>query len=170
MTISMYQASVPPLIHSLNNLAAILEKGAAHAEAKNIDPSVLIGSRLYPDMFPLSCQVQFASDIARRGAARLAGLEPPSIEDNETTFSELIARLQKTTSYLETLKPDVINGSEEKSISLPMGKDTMTFAGMPFLLYFVLPNVYFHVTTAYDILRHCGVELGKLDFLGKPES
>ena len=170
MTISMYQASVPVLIRLLNNLAAILEKGAAHAEAKNIDPSVLIGSRLYPDMFPLSCQVQFASDIARRGAARLAGLEPPSIEDNETTFQELIARLQKTTSYLETLKPDVIDGSEEKSISLPVGKDTMTFEGMPFLLYFVLPNVYFHVTTAYDILRHCGVELGKMDFLGKPES
>ncbi|MEL6461390.1 MAG: DUF1993 domain-containing protein [Cyanobacteria bacterium J06621_15] len=170
MTISMYQASVPVLIRSLNNLAAILEKGAAHAEAKNIDPSVLINSRLYPDMFPLTKQVQIASDIARRGAARLADSEAPSIEDNETTFSELIARIQKTTSYLETLKPDVIDGSEEKSITLPVGKDTMTFTGMPFLLYFVLPNVYFHVTTAYDILRHCGVELGKMDFLGKPES
>ncbi|BAY85450.1 hypothetical protein NIES267_49500 [Calothrix parasitica NIES-267] len=170
MTISMYQASVPPLIHSLNNLVTILEKGAAHAEAKNIDPSVLINSRLYPDMFPLSRQVQIASDIARRGAARLAESEPPNIEDNETTFSELIARLQKTTSYLETLTPNLIDGSEEKSISLPVGKDTMTLEGMPFLLYFVLPNVYFHVTTAYDILRHCGVELGKLDFLGKPQS
>ncbi|MEL7245131.1 MAG: DUF1993 domain-containing protein [Cyanobacteria bacterium J06573_2] len=170
MTISMYQASVPVLIRSLNNLAAILEKGAAHAEAKNIDPSVLLGSRLYPDMFPLTKQVQIASDIARRGAARLADSEAPSIEDNETTFSELIARIQKTTSYLETLKPDVIDGSEEKSITLPVGKDTMTFTGMPFLLYFVMPNVYFHVTTAYDILRHCGVELGKMDFLGKPES
>ena len=170
MTISMYQACVPPLIHSLNNLAAILQKGAAHAEAKKIDPSVLINSRLYPDMFPLVKQVQIASDIARRGAARLAGSEAPNIEDNETTFPELIARLQKTTSYLETLTPDVIDGSEEKSISLPVGKDTMTFEGMPFLLYFVLPNVYFHVTTAYDILRHCGVELGKMDFLGKPES
>ncbi|MEO0841287.1 MAG: DUF1993 domain-containing protein [Cyanobacteria bacterium J06643_5] len=170
MTISMYQASVPVLIRSLNNLAAILEKGAAHAEAKNIDPSVLINSRLYPDMFPLTKQVQIASDIARRGAARLADSEAPSIEDNETTFSELIARIQKTTSYLETLKPDVIDGSEEKSITLPVGKDTMTFTGMPFLLYFVMPNVYFHVTTAYDILRHCGVELGKIDFLGKPES
>jgi hypothetical protein len=169
MTISMYQASVPSLIRSLNNLAAILEKGAAHAEAKNIDPSVLISSRLYPDMFPLGRQVQIASDVARRGAARLAGSEAPSIEDNETTFPELIARLQKTTSYLETLTPDLIDGSEEKSISLPVGKETMTFKGMPYLLYFVLPNVYFHVTTAYDILRHCGVELGKIDFLGKPE-
>lgn len=170
MTISMYQASVPSLICSLNNLAAILEKGAAHAEAKNIDPSVLIGSRLYPDMLPLYKQVQIASDIARRGAARLAESEAPAIEDNETTFRELITRLQKTTSYLETLTPNLIDGSEEKSISLPVGKETMTFKGMPYLLYFVLPNVYFHVTTAYDILRHCGVELGKIDFLGKPES
>lgn len=170
MTISMYQASVPSLVRSLNNLAAILEKGAAHAEAKKIDPSVLINSRLYPDMFPLVKQVQIASDIARRSAARLAESEAPSIEDNETTFPELIARLQKTTSYLETLTPNLIDGSEEKSISLPVGKDTMTFEGMPYLLYFVLPNVYFHVTTAYDILRHCGVELGKIDFLGKPES
>lgn len=169
MTISMYQASVPPLVRSLNNLAAILEKGAAHAEAKKIDPSVLIGSRLYPDMFPLSKQVQIASDVARRGAARLAGLEAPKMEDNETTFPELIARVQNTTSYLETLTSDVIDGSEEKSISLPVGEQTMTFKGMPYLLYFVLPNVYFHVTTAYDILRHCGVELGKMDFLGKPE-
>ncbi len=169
MTISMYQASVPPLVRSLTNLAAILEKGAAHAEAKKIDPSVLIGTRLYPDMFPLSRQVQIASDVARRGAARLAGLEAPKMEDNETTFPQLIARLVNTTSYLETLTPDVIDGSEEKSISLPVGEQTMTFKGMPYLLYFVLPNVYFHVTTAYDILRHCGVELGKIDFLGKPE-
>jgi len=169
MTISMYQACVPPLVRSLTNLAAILEKGAAHAEAKKIDPSVLIGTRLYPDMFPLSRQVQIASDVARRGAARLAGLEAPKMEDNETTFPQLIARLVNTTSYLETLTPDVIDGSEEKSISLPVGEQTMTFKGMPYLLYFVLPNVYFHVTTAYDILRHCGVELGKIDFLGKPE-
>jgi uncharacterized protein len=167
MTISMYQASVPSLIRSLNNLAAILEKGAAHAEAKKIDPAVLIGSRLYPDMFSLGRQVQIASDIARRGAARLAGLEAPKIEDNETTFPELIARLQKTTSYLETLTPNLIDGTEEKSISLPVGKDTMTFEGMSYLLYFILPNVYFHVTTAYNILRHSGVEVGKIDFLGK---
>jgi uncharacterized protein len=167
MTISMYQASVPSLIRSLNNLAAILEKGAAHAEAKKIDPAVLIGSRLYPDMFSLGRQVQIASDIARRGAARLAGLEAPKMEDNETTFPELIARLQKTTSYLETLTPNLIDGTEEKSISLPVGKDTMTFEGMSYLLYFILPNVYFHVTTAYNILRHSGVEVGKIDFLGK---
>lgn len=169
MTISMYQASVPSLIRSLNNLAGILEKGAAHAEAKKIDPTVLISNRLYPDMFPLGRQVQIASDVARRGAARLAGLEAPKMEDNETTFPELIARLKKTTSYLESLTPDLIDGSEEKSISLPVGTDTMTFKGISYLLYFILPNVYFHVTTAYDILRHCGVEVGKGDFLGKPE-
>lgn len=168
MTITMYQASIPSLIRSLNNLAAILEKGLAHAEAKKIDPAVLVNSRLYPDMFPLGRQVQIASDIARKGAARLAGLEAPNLEDNETTFLELIARLGQTTAYLETLTPEQIDGSEEKSITLPVGKDTMTFEGLPFLLSFVLPNVYFHVTTAYDILRHCGVDLGKLDYLGRP--
>lgn len=168
MTISMYQASVPALIRSLNNLAAILEKGAAHAEAKKIDPAVLINSRLYPDMFPLGRQVQIASDIARRGAARLAGLEAPKLEDDETTFAQLIDRLHKVIAYLETLTAEQIDGSEEKLITLPVGKDTMTFEGLSYLLYFILPNVYFHVTTAYDILRHCGVELGKGDYLGKP--
>ncbi len=168
MTISMYQASVPSLMRSLNNLVSILEKGAAHAEVKKIDPAVLINSRLYPDMFPLMQQVQIASDIARRGAARLAGLEAPKVEDDETTFPQLIARLEKTTAYLETLTPDQIDGSEEKSITLPVGKEIMTFEGLPYLLYFILPNVYFHVTTTYDILRHCGVELGKADYLGKP--
>ncbi len=168
MTISMYQASVPPLIRSLNNLVAILEKAAAHAEAQKIDPAVLINSRLYPDMLPLSKQIQIAADVAKKGVARLAGLEAPVFEDNETTFSELISRLQKTTAYLETFTPEQIDGSEEKSISLPVRQETMIFQGLPFLLYFVLPNVYFHVTTAYGILRHSGVELGKMDYLGNP--
>ena len=168
MTISMYQASVPSLIRSLNNLIAILEKSATDAQSRKIDPAVLINSRLYPDMLPLVKQVQIASDIARRGAARLAGLEAPAMEDHETTFPELIDRLKKTNAYLATLTPAQIDGSESKSISLPMGKETMHFEGLPYLLYFILPNVYFHVTTAYDILRHCGVKLGKLDFLGKP--
>ncbi len=169
MLISMYHAAVPPLMRSLTNLVVILEKGAAHAEAKKIDPAVLINSRLYPDMFPLVRQVQIASDVARKGAARLAGLEAPKVEDNETTFSELIDRLRNTIAYLKTLTPEQIDGSEETSISLPVGDHTMTFQGLPYLLYFVQPNVYFHVTTAYNILRHSGVELGKLDFLGKPE-
>jgi uncharacterized protein len=168
MTISMYQASLPGLIRSLGNLAAILEKADAHATAKKIDPTVLINSRLSPDMLPLSKQVQISSDVARRGVARLAGVEAPSMEDNETTFPELIARLQKTIDYLHQFTPAQIDGSEEKEITLPVGKETMQFAGMPYLLYFILPNVYFHVTTAYGILRHSGVELGKADFLGKP--
>jgi hypothetical protein len=168
MNISMYQAAVPPLIRSLNNLITILEKGAAHAEAQKIDPSVLINTRLYPDMFPLGRQVQIAADVARKGAARLAGLEAPPIEDNETTFAELITRLKNTIAYLKTFEPTQIDGSEEKLISLPLRDRTIDFDGLSYLLYFVQPNVYFHVTTTYNILRHCGVALGKLDFLGKP--
>ena len=166
MTLSMYQAAIPPINRSLNSLVGILEKGAAHAEAKKIEPSVLLGTRLYPDMFPLTRQVQFASDVARRGAARLAGIEAPSVEDNETTFPELIARLQGTIAYLKALAPEQIDGTEAKPIELPVGGETMTFDGQTFLLAFVLPNIYFHVTTAYDILRHCGVEVGKRDYLG----
>lgn len=168
MTISMYQASVPVVIRTLNNLVGILEKGAKYAESKKIDPSVLVNSRLFPDMFPLSRQVQIASDIAKRGVAQLAGMEAPKFEDNETTFAELIDRIQKTLSYLDTFKPEQVDGSEERTITLQMPNNTLSFQGMPFLLYFVLPNVYFHVTTSYDILRHCGVELGKLDYLGQP--
>ncbi len=166
MTVSMYQAGILPMIRSLNNLIGILEKGATHAEAKKIDPEVLIGSRLYPDMFPLSRQVQIASDISRRGAAKLAGVEVPVMEDNETSFPELIDRLKQTVAYLETLSPEQIDGTEDKTIELEMRGNTLTFEGQPFLLYFVLPNVYFHVTTTYDILRHCGVEIGKGDYLG----
>lgn len=168
MTLSMYQASVSPLVRSLSNLAAILEKAADHTESKKIDPAVLINSRLYPDMFALAKQVQIASDVARRGVARLAGAEAPKIEDDETTFAQLITRLQNTTAYLKTFTAEQIDGSEEKSISLPMGAETLVLQGQPYLLSFVLPNVYFHVTTAYNILRHSGVELGKIDFLGKP--
>ncbi|QFS51429.1 DUF1993 domain-containing protein [Nostoc sphaeroides] len=166
MTISMYQASIPVSIRALNNLVNILEKGAAYAETKKIDPNVLINSRLSPDMLPLSKQVQIASDIVNRGAARLAGVEAPTFEDNETTFGQLIDRIHKTISQLNTFKPEQIDGSEEKEITLQMRDNTASFQGMPYLLYFVLPNLYFHVTTAYDILRHCGVELGKQDFLG----
>ncbi|NMF61136.1 DUF1993 domain-containing protein [Pseudanabaena yagii] len=168
MTISMYQVAVPSLVRSLNNLIAILEKASAHAEAKKIDPAVLIASRLFPDMLPFNRQVHIASDIARRGIARLAGVEAPVIEDNETTFAELGDRLRSVVKYIESFTPEQIDGSEEKVITLPVGKETMTFAGQDYLLFFILPNVYFHVTTAYDILRHCGVEIGKRDFLGAP--
>jgi len=168
MSISMYSASVPSLIRSLSNLTTILEKGATYAETKKIDPTILIHTRLYPDMFPLGRQVQIASDVARKGVARLAGLEAPPIEDNETTFAELIARLQDTQDYLKIFTPEQIDGTEQKLIALPLRDRTVNFEGMTYLLYFILPNVYFHVTTSYAILRHCGVELGKLDFLGKP--
>jgi uncharacterized protein len=168
MTISMYHASVPPLKRSLQNLIGILEKAEASAIARKIDPAVLIASRLYPDMLPLSKQIQIASDVTRRGMARLASIEAPAEADAETTFPEFVARLQRTIAFLEALTPDQIDGTETKAISLPMGPTTMEFEGMAYLLGFILPNVYFHVTTAYNILRHNGVEIGKGDFLGKP--
>ncbi len=167
MTISMYQASVPVFTRMLNNLATILEKAAAHAEAKKIDPAVFINARLYPDMLPLARQIMIASDTAKGGAARLAGVEPPSYEDNETSFPELIERLRKTIAYLNTLKPGQIDGSEKKTITLKTRNDTLTFEGMTFLLNRALPNLYFHVSTAYAILRHNGVDIGKKDYLGK---
>ena len=168
MKISMYQASVPVFVRALNNLAAILEKAAAHAEARKIDPAVLINARLYPDMLPLLKQVQIASDSAKGGVARLAGGEPPKYEDNEASIAELIARLRKTVAYLESVKPEQVDGSEDKTVSWKTQTTTRTMQGMPYLLNHVTPNVYFHVTTAYDILRHCGLEIGKQDFLGKP--
>lgn len=168
MSLSMYQASIPVLTRALKNLDAILAKGAAHAEARKIDPAVLIGSRLYPDMFALARQVQIASDTAKGCAARLAGVEAPKYEDNEATFAELSARIGKTVDYLATFQAAQIDGSEHKEIVLKLGKDrSVTFDGQSYLLGFVLPNVFFHVTTAYDILRHCGVEVGKMDYLGK---
>ncbi|HEX7605267.1 MAG TPA: DUF1993 domain-containing protein [Usitatibacter sp.] len=167
MTISMYQATVPTITRSLANLVAILEKGAAHAEAKKIDPAVLVASRLYPDMLPLSKQVQIASDISKGGAARLAQVEPPAFEDNETTFAELIERLRKTIAFLGTLKPQQIDGSEERTVTWQTRTATKSMQGQPYLLNHVLPNVFFHVATAYDILRHNGVEIGKQDFLGR---
>jgi hypothetical protein len=167
MKISMYQASVPTFTRMLANLAAILEKAAAHAEAKKIDPAVLMGSRLYPDMFPLVKQVQIAADAAKGGAARLAQLEPPVYEDNEASIADLVARLRKTIAYLETLKPEQVDGSEDRTVTWKTRTATKSMQGMPYLLNHVLPNLYFHVTTAYAILRHNGVEIGKGDFLGK---
>ena len=162
----MYAASMPPVIRSLTNLRAILEKAAAHAEAKNIDPTVLVDARLYSDMYPLSRQVQIATDVAKGAASRLAGLEPSKYEDNESTFPELLARIDKTIALLESFRPEQIAGTEEKTILLPRHDRTSTFTGLAYLTDFVLPNVYFHVTTAYAILRHNGVEIGKKDFLG----
>ena len=168
MTISMYQASAPRLANSLNNLAAILDKAAAHAEAKKIDPSVLLQSRLYPDMLPLLRQVQIASDNAKGAVARLAGVEVPKYEDTEETIVDLKQRLAKTIDFVSSVKPAQIDGSEEKDIHLKLGPREVTFKGMQYLLGFALPNFYFHVVTAYDILRHNGVEIGKRDFIGTP--
>lgn len=169
MAISMYQASVPNLVRALNNLAAVLEKGMAHAEAKGIDPAVLVSSRLYPDMFPLDKQIQIASDVSRKGMARLAGTEAPAMADTEKTLPELIDRLKQSVAYLETFSAENIDDTEEEEITIPIGKgQSMTLPGWPYLSFFVLPNVYFHVTTAYAILRHNGVEVGKKDYLGRP--
>ncbi|MGD1864313.1 MAG: DUF1993 family protein [Phormidesmis sp.] len=169
MAISMYQASIPNLVRAINNLAAVLEKGAAHAETKGIDPAVLVNSRLYPDMFPLGKQVQIVSDISRKGIARIAGVEAPAIEDTETTLSQLIERLKQSVTYLETFSAEQVDNTEEKAITIPIGKgQSMTLPGWPYLSFFVLPNVYFHVTTAYAILRHNGVDVGKRDYLGRP--
>lgn len=167
MSISMYLASVPPILRALTNLRAILEKAAAHAEARKIDPAVLVNARIFPDMLPLVRQVLIATGNAKGAASRLAGMEPPKHEDNETTFQELVARIDKTIALLQTFNPEQIDGSEDKTISLPMHDKTLTFKGMPYLLEYVLPNIYFHVTTTYAILRHNGVEIGKQDFLGK---
>lgn len=166
MTISMYQASVPVFKKLLSNLAAILEKAAAHAEAKRIDPAVLTQARLYPDMFPLARQVMIATDNAKGCVARLAGVEPPRYEDTETTFPELVARLKKSIDYLSTMQPAHIDGTEDKAISFKIGKHDINMKGQDYLLHYATPNVYFHVTTAYAILRHNGVEIGKKDFLG----
>jgi hypothetical protein len=167
MTISMYQASVPTITRALENLAAILEKAAQHCEAKKIDPAALITARLYPDMFPLSRQVQIASDSAKGGTSRLAQVQPPSFEDNETTFPQLIERCHKTVAFLKTLEPEQIDGGEERTVTWQTRSATKSMQGMPYLLQHTLPNVFFHVTTAYNILRHNGVEIGKQDFLGK---
>jgi hypothetical protein len=164
----MYQASVTAFTRQLNNLVAILNKGVAHADAKKIDPKVLINSRLFPDMFPLVRQIQIATEAARGGAARLAGVEVPAQEDNETTFPELVARIRKTVAYLETLQAEQFDGSEDRTITWQTRSSTKTMQGLPYLQNHLLPNLYFHITTAYNILRHSGVELGKQDFLGKP--
>jgi hypothetical protein len=167
MKISMYNASIPTIVRALTNLIDVLDKGAAHAEARKIDPAVMVNSRLYPDMFPLVKQVQIASDISKGGAARLAQVDPPAFEDNEASFPDLVARLRKTIAFLETLKPEQFDGSEDRTVTWQTRTSTKSMQGMPYLLHHVLPNVFFHVTTAYDILRHNGVEIGKQDFLGK---
>jgi uncharacterized protein len=167
MSLTMYTATVPTCTRALNNLAAILEKASAHAEARKISLAVLLNTRLYPDMFPLSTQIHIANDIAQGGAARLAGAEVPVFEAKERSFAEWIAASRATIAYLESLKPAQFDGSDDRTITWQTRHSTKNMLGTPYLFNHVLPNVFFHVATAYDILRQAGVELGKLDYLGR---
>ena len=168
MNISMYQASAPRFVNILKNLSAILDKAQAYADARKIDPTVLTSSRLYPDMFTLARQVQTACDTAKGAVARLAGIEIPKYEDTEQTLAELKARITKTIDFIGTVKAAQIEGSEDKPIVLKIRGQDVNYTGMQYLLGFAHPNFYFHVTTAYDILRHNGVEIGKRDYIGNP--
>lgn len=166
MSISMYQATVPVFDRVLASLAGILEKGEAHARAKGFDPVVLVNARLAPDMFPLARQVQIATDVVKGCVARLSDREPPSWADTESSFPELAARVRKARDFVAGFVAEQLDGTEGKRVSLKIRGDVHEFRGLDYLQQFVLPNLYFHVTTAYNILRHNGVELGKRDFLG----
>jgi hypothetical protein len=166
MSMSMYQASVPAFLQTLNALSAILAKAAAFAAERKLDQAVLLAWRLAPDMFPLARQVQIATDQAKGCCARLAGVEVPKWADDETTFEALRARIAKTVDYVQTFAPDALDGSEDRAIVLTAGSRELRFTGQQYLVSFVLPNFYFHATTTYAILRHCGLPIGKRDFLG----
>jgi len=168
VTISMYQASVPRFVNTLGNLSNILDKAQAHVDAKKLDPAALTTFRLFPDMLPMTKQVQLACDTAKGVVARLAGVEIPAHEDNEKTLAELKARIAKTVAFIQTMKPVQIDGTEDKEIVIKRADKETRYNGMQFLLGHALPNFYFHVTTAYNILRHNGVEIGKRDYLGNP--
>jgi hypothetical protein len=167
MAVSMYQISVPVFTRMLNNLVAIMEKAVAHCEEKKIDPAALTNYRLYPDMFPFYKQIHIATDAARNGSAYLAGAEPLKFENTELSFPDLIERVQQTIEFVNSFKPEQIDGTEDKEVSIQRGETTLTYRGQEYLLNRVLPNFYFHITTAYDILRHNGVALGKKDYLGR---
>ena len=168
MTISMYQASVPRFVNILGNLSNILDKTQAHIDAKKLSDASLTAFRLFPDMLPMTTQVQLACDTAKGVVARLAGVDIPAFEDNEQTIAELKARVAKTIAFIQTITPAQIDGTEDKDIVTKRGEKETHYKGMQFLLGHAIPNFYFHITTAYAILRHNGVEIGKRDFLGKP--
>jgi hypothetical protein len=165
MSVTLYQASVPVFQQMLKALRGILAKAQSQAESMKVAPEVLLQSRLYPNMFPLVRQVQIATDFAKGCPARLAGLEPPKYEDAEKTFPEILARIDRVLEFLGTLSASQIDGQEGRTITLTVGGNPMTFAGQPYLLHFALPNFFFHVTTAYAILRHNGIDVGKRDFV-----
>lgn len=164
--LSIYDTTIPPLKRTLGNLAAILEKAEQYADTKKVAHQVLLDARLYIDMYPLTRQIQIATDMSKGAGARLAGIEVPKYEDNETSFAELQARIAKTIAFLDSIKPEQLEGAESREITITIRKADLKFSGQDYLLKWVLPNVYFHVTTAYNILRHNGVALGKQDFLG----
>ena len=166
MSLSMHSASVPVFVRMLGNLGRWLDKAEAHAAAKKFETGVFLASRLAPDMLPLIKQIQIACDAAKFGVARLAGVEAPKFEDNETGFAELRERIRKTIAYVQSVPAAQIDGTEAKDVVVPRRDGSMTLKGEPYLKHFVLPNFYFHVTTAYALLRHNGVELGKGDYLG----
>jgi uncharacterized protein len=168
--ISVHAMSVDVFAKTLGNLAAILEKGHSAAAQRKFDPAILLGARLAPDMYPLSRQVQLACDIAKNSVARLAAIEPPRFEDTEKTFEELSARIARTVDYLRSIPSSAFAAAEERDIKIPAGERTFEFKGLEFLQRWAIPNVFFHVTTAYNILRHNGVELGKRDFIGGHQS
>ena len=166
MAISMYTASVPPFQHMLRNLVHILDKGEAHVQARKIDPVALTQFRLAPDMLPFTRQIIIACDAAKNGVARISGVEAPRFEDNEATFAQLKSRVQKTLDYLATVPPQAMEGTEDKDITFPVGREaTRTMKGEAYLKHWALPNFFFHISMAYAILRHNGVELGKSDYL-----
>ncbi|HEY9131572.1 MAG TPA: DUF1993 domain-containing protein [Dyella sp.] len=167
MTLSMYQASVPVFLRALSNLSHVLKKGAEHAATKKVADEVILQTRLIPDMLPLARQVQIATDMAKNATARLAGVDPLKFEDNETTFAQLHDRIERAVEYIKSFKPEQIDGSETRKIVLPTRSGEQHFEGDAYLLHFVLPNVFFHCTTAYAILRVSGAEIGKNDFIGK---
>ena len=168
MTISMHQASVPRFVNILGNLSNILDKAQTHVDAKKLDMATLTAYRLFPDMLPMTTQVQIACDTAKGVVARLAGMEIPVYEDSEKTLAELKTRIAKTITFLQTVTPGQIDGTEDKEIVTKRGDKETRYKGMQFLLGHAVPNFYFHVTTAYNILRHNGVEIGKRDYLGNP--
>jgi len=168
MSLSIHDATVPVLLRALRSLTGVIEKGRQHAEAEKFDQTVLLATRLYPDMFPLSRQIQVVSDQCKGGAARLAALDPPSYPDTETTFAELKARLDKTIAFVQGIDPKKFEGAEKRAVELKFPNGSLSFKnGWDYLSVFVLPNVYFHSSIAYGILRHCGVKIGKRDFLGE---
>ena len=166
MPLSMYQVTAPLFQRMLGNLKAILQKGEAYAAAKQIDPATLLGARLHPDMFPLTRQVQIAVDAAKLACSRLSGQDAPKYEDNETTFADLYTRIDNTVAYLASVSAGSIDGQEERDIKIPTRSSVVEMKGQPYLLHWALPNFFFHVTTAYAILRHSGVDVGKMDYLG----